>query len=257
MKMQKKTEEKEISVIRVERAHVTFCLLGKTPLIYHRMAQKASRELLLPSKRKTTADKAASLKHDPIAEYRDSMHRVDDPKSPTLLVMPSPAFKGAMAGATLDMPGGASKAAIGRLTFVQGEVVDIYGVPQVLATIVRMKDIGKTPDVRTRAILPEWACRITVSYVRPVLSEETVANLIAGAGMMQGIGDWRVEKGKGNYGQFEIVEDDNPQFVALLKQGRKQQEDAVRTPQAYNSETAELLTWFTEEVRKRGFRETA
>ncbi len=41
-------------------------------------------------------------------------------------------------------------------------------------SVVRSADIGKTPDIRTRAILPAWAARITVTYVTPKLTANAV-----------------------------------------------------------------------------------
>lgn len=43
--------------------------------------------------------------------------------------MLSTSFKGAIRSAALDMPG-AKKAQIGRLTYIAGDFVGIYGVPK-------------------------------------------------------------------------------------------------------------------------------
>lgn len=252
MKGAPKTEE--IQVVQVKRGSVTFCVLGSTPLIYHRLAQKARRELLMPSPKKNRNEKETTLKHDPFAEYRDSVHASNDPSSATLLKMPSMAFKCALRNAAIDIPGSATKAAIGRLAYVQGEYVEVYGVPQIYSDIVRMADMARTPDVRTRALLQQWACRLTINFVKPILNESVVGNLLAGAGMTQGVGDFRTEKGKGNFGCFELVDEDDKRFQALLKMGRKQQVAAMNNPECYNDETAELLGWFTAEAKRREFK---
>lgn len=245
----------EISVMEVKRGRATFCIIGTTPLIYHRLAQKAGRELLLPSLKKNRNEKETTLKHDPYAEFRDSVHVDNNPKGPTLLTMPCISFKCAMRNAAVDLPGSATKAAIGRLAYVENDYVPVYGIPKLHMGIVRMADMARTPDVRTRAIVAEWACRLTVNYVKPILTEQVVANLMAGAGMMQGVGDFRTEKGKGNFGSFELCEEDDPRFVAILKEGgRKAQVAAMKTPEPYDGEAAELLTWFTNEAKRREFR---
>lgn len=249
----KASASKEIDVIRVTHNEVTFCVLGTSPLILNRMSEKAKHELLLPRK-KSKAERESTLKHNPYAEFRASAYRSGDPKTPTLLLAPGNCFKAAIRGAALDMPGSASKAQIGRLCYVVGEYLPIFGVPKLFMSVVRSADMNKTPDIRTRVIVPEWAAIVKVRYVSPNLKEGAVANLFAGAGITQGVGDWRTEKGKGDYGQFALVAKDDEDFVRIMKNGhRKAQEAALREPTPYDAETAELLSWFNTETTKRGF----
>lgn len=105
-------------VLKVSKGTFEVCILGTTPLILNRMSQKAKRELLMPKGRKTAIEKQMSLKHNPLQEYRDSAYRLPE-SQPTLLAVMASGFKGAMAGAALDMPG-TKKAQIGRLTYVNG-----------------------------------------------------------------------------------------------------------------------------------------
>ena len=242
-----------INIIEVQQGRFEVCILGKTPLILNRMSEKAARELLMPRK-KTAADKAANLKHNPPEEYRASAYKTTGNDSATRLLMLSTAFKGAMRSVAIDIPG-AAKAQIGRLTYVAGDYVPIYGAPKLLMSITRSADMNKTPDVRTRAIVPEWACRLSVTYVRPLLREKDVVNLLAAAGIMRGVGDWRPEKGSGSYGQFELVEATNKDFVRIMKTGgRVAQDAALRDPEPFDAESAELLGWFMTEAEARGFK---
>src|SRR3990172_8966641 len=105
----------EISILEVSKGTIEFCVLGSTPLILNRMSEKASRELLLPRK-KSQAERAANLKHNPPEEYRASAYRAkeSDKKAPTRILLPATAFKGAMASVATDIPG-AARAQIGRL----------------------------------------------------------------------------------------------------------------------------------------------
>lgn len=250
-KSSKKAEQAEVSVMEVSRGALVCCIRGTSPLVFNRMAEKAKRELLLPSGRKTAADRAASLKHDPVAEYRASVYRDQMPDAPTRLVMPTTALKGALASAALDMPG-ASKTQIGRLTSVEGEYVHIYGVPQLFMRIVRSADMNKTPDVRTRAIVPEWAARVTISFVRPLLRDQVIANLLAAAGISVGIGDFRQEKGKGSFGCFELVSADDEGFGRIMRTGgRAAQDAALDEAPPYDAETEELLAWYRAETKRR------
>lgn len=252
------TKEKatEIFVMEVKQGSMEFCVRGSTPLIMNRMSEKVKRELLLPQK-KTAADKAGSAKHHPKAEFRASAYTLRDDSAPTLLAMLSTSFKGALRTAALDMPG-ANKSQIGRLTYISGDYIGVYGVPKLFMSVTRSSDIKRTPDVRTRVIVPEWACRIQVNFVTPILREQAVANLLAAAGMYIGVGDWRPEKGSGNYGQFRLVSADDPDFVRITRDGgRAAQLQAMDDPECYDDDTADLYAWSDSELRRRGFKVAA
>jgi len=247
----------EITIMEVVRGRMDFCILGTSPLIMHRMSEKAWHELLAPKGRKNEAEKAANLKHDPIREFRDSPYLVSDSNAPALLALLATAFKGAMGTAALDMPG-ANKTQIGRLVYVSGDLLPVFGIPKVFMAITRSADMNKTPDVRTRAIVPEWACRLSIEFTKPILREQSIANLLSAAGFQSGVGDWRQGKGSGSYGSFKLVSADDPDFVRICKtQGRAAQQDALDHPIAYNDETSEMLAWFDSEVKQRGFSPTS
>lgn len=249
-----KTKETSIDVISVDHKTVRFCVLGKMPIILHRMSEKAAQELLMPKGKKTSAEKASSMKHDPYAEFRAAPYLDGDENGATYIQGLATWFKGALRSAALDLPG-ASKSQIGRLTWVEGERIPLYGIPQLFMAITRSSDINKTPDVRTRAIIKDWACTIDVTFVSPMLREQPVANLMAMAGMVQGVGDWRPGKGSSTYGQFTLVSQDDPQFQHIIKHGgRAAQIAAMESPECYNDETAELLGWFDTEAKRRGFK---
>jgi hypothetical protein len=113
--------------------------------------------------------------------------------------------------------------------------------------------MNRTPDIRTRAILPRWACAIRINFVQPQLSERNVVHLLAAAGVLCGIGDFRQEKGAGSYGQFRIADGpDDPEFVEIVQSGgREAQDAALANPETYDNETASLYAWVTEEIAKR------
>ena len=250
----KATNSAEVSILEVTRGQMDFCILGTSPLIMNRMSQKVWFELLAPKGKKTAADKAANVKHDPVREFRDSPYTMPDKDAPALLAVMTTAFKRAMATAAMDLPG-ASKTQIGRLIYMPGEYQPVFGIPRLFMSVTRSSDIKRTPDVRTRAILPEWACRISVTFTKPLLKEQAIANLLAAAGMSSGIGDWRQEKGSGSFGAFKIVAENDPDFVRICKkQGRAAQQEALDFPEAYNEETAQMLSWFSVEMKKRGMK---
>ena len=79
-------------------------------------------------------------------------------------------------------------------------------------------------------------------------------NLFAAAGMMQGVGDWRPQKGSGTYGQYQLVSADDDRFLEVIENGgRESQVDAMANPQPYDEETEELMSWFDVESKRRGF----
>lgn len=243
----KQSAAAEISVLEIKQGEIEFCVLGQSPLIYNAVSQKAKRELLYPKGRKTAADKAGSLKHDPLAEYRNSVYRMLGDKPKSRLYFPAIGFKASMATAALDLPG-VAKSQIGRLVYVVGEKIEVYGVPKLFMAITRSADMNRTPDVRTRAILPEWACRVRVRFVKPIIREQVIINLLAAAGVTVGVGDFRQEKGKGSYGQFALVSESDADFKRIVAQGAcKAQDEALLEPEYHDAETEELFKWFGEE----------
>lgn len=254
MATRKAETSSEIQVIEVVKGQIDFCILGTSPLIMNRMSQKVWHELLAPKGKKNAAEKASSLKHDPIKEFRDSPYIIENKAAPSLLGILPTAFKGAMLTAALDMPG-TKRTQMGRLLTVDWDMQPVYGIPRVFMSITRSADMNKTPDVRTRAILPEWACRLTVTFNKPILREQSVANLLAAAGMQSGVGDWRQEKGSGSFGAFKLVSNDDKDFLRIVKtMGREVQQEALDNPIAYNAETEEMLAWFDVEIKRRGFK---
>lgn len=249
MPVRKTAEQVELIFQRLETAAIEVAIIGTSPTICNRMAEKARQSLLLPSGRKNAADKAANLKHDPIAEFRSAPYRFKDPSSPTLLGIPSGAFKKSMQTGALSIPG-ASKAEIGRLVFVDGDLVPLYGEPKLLMSVVRSSDINHTPDIRTRVIVPNWATLIRIRYVTPLLKPASVLNLLAAGGLTAGIGDWRPEKG-GDHGLFELTTPDDPRFTELLEAGRATQERALAEPVPYDVDSEDLLDWYESEYLRR------
>lgn len=241
-----------IDVPELERERIEFTLVGETPLILESMSVKAKQELLMPTGRKTAAMKRTSLKHDPVQEFQDSVYRMED--GPTAIGFPAPAFKAAMVDAAKEIPGVTGEA-IKRLVRVSGYRIPVYGVPQIFTTVVRMADIKKTPDVRTRAILAEWACVLAVEFVRPNLTHTAIANIVSGAGQIIGVGGFRQGKGAGDFGLWVPSDRNDARFKAIVKAGgRKAQESALADPEAFDPETAELLGWYDDELTRRGIR---
>ena len=253
MAMKPKTSDAptEIEILSISQGEIQFAVVGVTPILFNRMSEKAKRELLLPKGRKSAAEKAVSMKHDPIQEFRDSVYR-NYGSEETLLAFPAPGFKGAMSTAALRLPG-ATKTEIGQLSWVPTQRIAIYGIPKLHMGVVRSADMNKTPDIRTRAIVDKWAAIVTVRFVQPNLTGKAVANLMAAAGIISGIGDFRQEKLKGSHGQFRLTTPDDPEFKNIIATGGKAaQEAAMEAAEPYDGETEELLSWYMSEIVTRG-----
>ena len=246
----KKTET--ITILKLKSQTIDFHVLGTMPLIHNCVSEKAGQQIFNPPDQKTKADLQGILKHQPYQEFRDSPYTVADDQEPTLITLPSRNFKAALRSAALDIPG-STKSQIGRLTWVEREFVAIYGIPQIFCEIVRQAGMNRTPDVRTRAIMPRWAAKVSITFIKPTLNATSISNLLAAAGLINGVGDWRQQKGSGSYGRFELVEEDNKEFLDIVKTGgRKAQEAAMLRCTPYDQKTEEMLSWFDEDTKARG-----
>jgi len=248
----KKPESRKVEVSRIDMESVDFYIIGKSALVYNAMSAKTMDELLFPSEKLSQGERRTTLKHDPYQEYRDSVYRrKDDEAGPTRLTLPSRMFKAAMVD-VITVVGGSTKVDMKRLLRYDQDYVDIYGVPQLYMAVVRQAGMNRTPDVRTRAIVKEWCCKVQLHYVVPNLNESTVANLLLNAGELNGVGDARQQKGAYDFGRFEIAEGPtDPRIKKLLKLGMKEQDRALRDPVCYDQETTALLAGFDQELARR------
>lgn len=246
-----KKAETEIHVPPLSRGVIKLRIIGQTPLFMNRMAAKAKQQLLVGGRKKTAADKA-KLKHDPLSEYRDSMERLPG-DAPTCLAMRVVALKAAMCTAALETAG-ITKTSAQRLLFMPGDLVPLYGTPELRMDVVRSADINRTPDVRTRAFLPKWGAEIEVQHILPQLPVSSVITLAANAGVLVGIGDFRQEKGKGAFGSFRVLADgqEDPEWDDLVaNHAATAQRRAIDEPAFADDDTAELMEYFGAEQTRR------
>ena len=248
--MAKKIEAMQFEIQPIKMRELIVFLVGTSPLIMHRFAFKAWQELLYPSAKKNKAERAQSMKHQPFEEYRGCFYLNRSQTQPALFHLPNGMPHQALAAAALDMPG-ATRASMERWTNVVDININLFGIPQLFMSMVRNSDMNKTPDVRTRPIFPKWACQITIQYKSDPLTDNNILNLFAAAGTIVGMGDWRPQKG-GPYGKFRLCTAKDTEYLSILKnQGRGPQQKAYDQPSYWDDETAELMTWFLEEVARR------
>ena len=246
-----KKAEAGLHIDPLKQGRVTLKLIGTTPLYFNAMSAKAKRSLLIGGGKKTAAEKK-ELKHDPEQEFRDSVYRQRDGE--TLLCFPAPGVKGAMATAALETPG-VTKSSVQRLIFLPEQKIKVWGKPYLKMDVVRSADINRTPDIRTRAFLPRWCAEVDIAFVMPTLSVHSVVSLLANAGVIVGIGDFRQEKGRGSFGTFAVAGDDlggwADYWAEVTAEGRAVQEAAMDAPEFADDDTAALMEMIDEERTRR------
>jgi hypothetical protein len=247
----KKAEAGSLQIDALKQGRVTLRMIGTTPLYFNAMSVKAKRTLLIGGGKKTAAERK-ELKHDPEQEFRDSVYRQSSGE--TLLCFPAPGVKGAMATAALETPG-VTKTSVQRLIFLPQQRINVWGKPYLKMDVVRSADMAKTPDIRTRAYLPRWCAEVDIAFVAPTLSVHSVVSLLANAGVIVGIGDFRQEKGRGSFGTFAVAGDDlgdwADDWAAITAEGRLVQEAALDAPDVADDETAELMAIMSDERMRR------
>ena len=246
------TETNMIVIRKPQTNSIRVRVIGTSPLILNAMSAKAKQELLIP-RIKTAADRANGLKHIPLNEYRASPYKFEDPKAPTLIGLMAAGFKAGMGVAAMRL-GGAKRTEIEQMVVVPEYLAPVWGVPQLFMSVTRSADMNRTPDIRTRAIVHEWCAEFTISWLSGALNETSLLNLLEGAGLVAGVGDWRQEKGSGSFGAFTIVDQSNlAQFERIQREGgRAAQLLALDNPEPYDNDTRELLAHFDTEVKRRG-----
>jgi len=243
----------DVKPLKREGIHIR--VIGRTPLIYHAVAMKAMGALLLPRGPMNAAAKAENIKHDPLGEYRDSVYKWNVAGAPTRLVVPAVFFKSAMMSAALRLPG-IAKTEVAQLVWVTGQRpyidnIAVWGKPELKMDVVRLSGATNAPDIRTRAVLREWCAEFDITYATPLLTATAVGNLLSTAGMICGIGDYRQEKGKGSFGQFDMGPSDE-EWAEVTRQGKAVQDEALQNPDYYDDQTSTLMEWFQEEIIRRG-----
>ena len=243
------SSREEVQVQRIASKVYKITLVGTTGLYLHKMSQKAQRDLLLGGKKKTSSEKQ-KIKHDPIQDFRNSMYFSQERFDDAAVFFPAMAIKRAMRTIAVEIDG-VKGTQIDRLMYMPDEYIKLVGTPILRMDITRTADIGRTPDVRTRAYLPTWGTQFTIHAAYPQFSLATMTTLLANAGQFIGIGDNRQERGKGNFGTF-VVAEGFPDNLSV-KGNKDRQIAAFKNPTVdeLHGDTSALFALWGEEVRKR------
>jgi len=247
-----KTQNTTMEIHALKQGRIKLRMIGQTPMYFNSMGAKAWRDLLVGGGKKTAAQKK-DIKHNPEQEFRDSVYKKST--GDTYLCFPAAGVKGAMSTAALETAG-ITKSSVQRLIFLPESHIQIWGKPYMKMDIVRSADMNKTPDVRTRAFLPNWCAEVEIRFVTPTLSSHSIVSLLQNAGQIVGIGDFRQEKGRGGYGTFSVagsedMGDMQEIWDEITQEGRDIQEAAMNDPECFDDQTAELMEFLQEERLRR------
>lgn len=192
----------EIPAIRV--GHATITVRGLSPLIVHRFAEKARKQMADKQQGKATSKKEAK---NPEEEFRASLYvtpGMEDAKDTAdgKFYVPGLAFKAACVGA--------ARFADAKMTEIRGALFIGERCPLRFDELRMREDVtrlnGSTADLRYRGEFTGWEADLDVTWSRGVLTLEEVVNLINIAGFSQGICEWRPSsRSGGEFGRFEIV----------------------------------------------------
>lgn len=204
----------QVSISRIDTETMLVPLVGTAPLIMHKFSEKAKRQMLDAMQGR----KAPKQSKDPEAEYQAAAYRHDD----GTYGFPVIAFKAATVGAARFFDKSVTMTMLRQALFFDADLsrtegqklVRIDGEPTMREDVVRVGQGGT--DLRYRPEFTTWSTTVSVTYVRSMLTRESVLSLIDAGGMGVGVGEWRPEK-RGDFGTYQI--DDSREVVYLDAHG--------------------------------------
>lgn len=208
----KKNDTTEVIIPAINIQTTTIKVVGDSPLIVHKWSEKAKKEIL-DKQMKKAKTKGHDAK-DPVRDFIDSLYWLEgEPENKTeegfvqaiengaRFGFPAVAFKAAAVAAGFRSGITPNKVSMNAAFHIDGEFVEIHGIPQMREDMVRV-GMG-TADIRYRGEFKEWYAVFSVKYNASAISLEQLANLFNLGGFACGLGEWRAEKG-GAFGMFHI-----------------------------------------------------
>lgn len=199
------TAPSSIDIQQVAKETMLVPLRGTAPLIVHRFSEKAKRQMLDAQQGR----KNKKAIRDPQQDYEDSFYKYTDPTTSEVgYGMPIIAFKAATISAARLFDKSVTMVGLRQQLFMRGMLGDdgqqlaiITGEPEMREDVVRLGMSGT--DLRYRPVFNEWSTTLEVTYIKSVISRESVLSLIDAGGLTVGVGEWRPER-KGDFGTYEL-----------------------------------------------------
>jgi hypothetical protein len=193
--------EGQIVISRIATETIRVPLMGTSPLITHKFSEKAKRQMLDAMQGR----KAPKEPKNPEKEYQDAAYRLDDDG----YGIPAIAFKSATVSAARFFGKSVTMVGLRQTIFIAGEysklegmmLARIIGTPEMREDVVRVGNGGT--DLRYRPFWGEWRTYLDVTYVKSMLTRDSVLSLIEAGGLGVGVGEWRPER-RGEYGTYCI-----------------------------------------------------
>lgn len=191
----------EFDVQPLKLATLQIPIIGTSPLIMHAWDAK-SRQQMLDS---FQGRKPPKEPKNPQAEYEAAFYRLDDGR----FGFPVLAFKAATVEASRFFGKSVTKVGLRQCLFFTGiysksagqSLVAIDGEPVQREDVVRVGISGR--DLRYRPEFSEWSATLDVTFVKSMLTTDSVLSLVSAGGLGTGVGEWRVEK-DGDFGTYAI-----------------------------------------------------
>ena len=206
------TVKKELVIPAINIQTMQLKVVGDSPLIVHKWSEKSKREILDKQMKKAKA-KGHDVRN-PVRDFIESLYWLEgEPSEHTeeafanaisngaRFGFPSVAFKASAVAAGYRAGALKDKVSTNAAVHIDGEMVEISGVPEMREDMVRV-GMGSA-DLRYRGEFKEWGAVLIIRYNADAISAEQVANLFNLGGFGCGVGEWRVEKG-GSNGMYHV-----------------------------------------------------
>lgn len=191
----------QVKISRIDTETLRVPIVGTAPLIVHRFGEKAKRQMLDAMQGRKTPKQAK----DPEAEYEAAFYRHDDDG----YGFPVIAFKAATVSGARFYGKSISMTALRQFVFFNGELSKVAGqkLVRITGTPIMREDVTRVgmggTDLRYRPEFTEWSTSVEITYVKSMLTRESVLSLLEAGGMGVGVGEWRPER-RGDFGTFQI-----------------------------------------------------
>jgi hypothetical protein len=193
----------QVAISRIGTERLRVPILGTAPLIVHKFSEKSKRQMLDAMQGRKTPKQPK----EPATEYEAACYRLDDGG----YGFPVIAFKAASVSACRLFGKAMPMTTARQCVFLDAEfskrdgqkLARLAGTPHMREDVVRV-GMGGT-DLRYRPEFTEWSTTIDVTYVKSMVTRESVLSLIEAGGLTVGVGEWRPEK-KGDFGTYQIDE---------------------------------------------------
>lgn len=233
MAISKKNEGTQVITIkapRIVKANIT--IVGDTPLLIHAWGEKA-KKMMLAAQQKKKPDKKAMEIRDPFSEFMEALYWVTPkPEENTPEAFEEAIANGAKFGFPITAIKQAALSACYRAGIIPNQtgmksafflnspdgvnlgtgselaVIDTDEPPVLREDMVKIGSMTKTADLRYRPAFNHWKIHLTISLIDVgTFSMESIVNAINLGGVMNGIGEWRMER-DGDFGRFHVEIDE-------------------------------------------------